>query len=172
MRTNKLKILPLFFLLIGCLTTIRAQDETPNPPSANQPSRPGLLAQLNLTREQIHQIREINQRNRPQIREANQRLREANQNLDAAIYGDVADEADIQSKIKEVHAAHAEVVKLRTQTEFAVRKVLTTEQLAVFREIRQRSMVEKEVAPRLRNNRMKNQNRPINNLRRQNRPSN
>ncbi len=166
---NKLKILPLFFLFIGCLITVRAQDETPNPPAANQAKRPGLLAQLNLTREQIQQIREINRQNRPPMREANQRLKEANRNLDAAIYGDAADEADIELKIKAVHAAHAETVKLRAQTEYAVRKILTPEQLAEFREIRRRTMMEKEFTPRLRNNRMEIQNRRLNNLRRQNR---
>lgn len=171
---NKLKLLPLFFLLISGFMTVKGQDETPPAaPTAQTPNRPGLLEQLNLTREQIQQIRVINQQNRPQIREANQRLKEANRNLDLAVYNDMADEADVQSKIKEVHAAHAEVVKLRAQTEFAVRKVLNSEQLAKFREIRQQTLLEKENLPRLRNNRrMNNQNRPLNNRLRNNRPLN
>ena len=170
MRIKQLKLLPLLFLLTGCLlTTVRAQDETAptDAPTANQPKRPGLMAQLNLTQVQIEQIREINRQNRPQIREANQRLKEANRNLDAAIYGDAANEADIQLKIKEVHAAHAEVIKLRTANEFAVRKVLSREQLAKFREIRRQQIDEKENLPRLRNNKLNNQtnnpNRPLKN---------
>lgn len=157
--------------------TVSAQNESPNESpnaqTAGQPKRPGLLAQLNLTREQIQQIREINRQNRPQIREANRRLREANRNLDTAVYRDTADEAEVQTKIKDVHDAHAEFIKLRAQTEFAVRKVLNSEQLAKFREIRQQTMLEKQTLPRLRNNNgMNKQNRPAINRLRQNRPTN
>lgn len=153
--------------------TVSAQNESPNAQTAEQPKRPGLLAQLNLTREQIQQIREINRQNRPQIREANRRLREANRNLDTAVYRDTADEAEVQTKIKDVHDAHAEFIKLRAQTEFAVRKVLNSEQLAKFREIRQQTMLEKQTLPRLRNNNgMNKQNRPAINRLRQNRPTN
>ena len=157
--------------------TVSAQNElpneSPNAQTAGQPKRPGLLVQLNLTREQIQQIREINRQNRPQIREANRRLREANRNLDTAVYRDTADEAEVQTKIKDVHDAHAEFIKLRAQTEFAVRKVLNSEQLAKFREIRQQTMLEKQTLPRLRNNNgMNKQNRPAINRLRQNRPTN
>ena len=154
--------------------TAKAQDETPPPaPTDTQTKRPPLLGQLNLTQEQIEQIREINRRNRPPMREASQRLREANRSLDTAVYDDAADEADIQLKIKEVSAAHAEVVKLRAQNEFAVRKVLNADQLAKFREIRRQTMLEKENLQKLKNNRrIINPNRPLNNRLRQNRPLN
>lgn len=169
---NKLKFFPLFFLLIGCFTTVKAQDEMPDaPPTANQqPKRPGLLGQLNLSREQIQQIRQINQENRGQMREANLRMREANFALDAAIYADTADETEIQTRVKEFNEARAEVIRLRTNIEFSVRKILTSEQLVKFREIRLQSLQQKEMLPRLRNPRqLKNPNRPLNNLRRQNR---
>ena len=168
---NKLKLFPLFFLLIGCFVTVRAQEETPDAPlSANQAKRPGLLAQLDLTSEQVQQIRQINQQNRQEMRAANQRMRETNRNLDAAIYADSADESEIQMRVKEFNAARAEVIRIRTNIEFSVRQVLTPEQLVRFREIRRQSLLEKETLPRLRNNRrMNNPNRPLNNLRRQNR---
>ncbi len=170
MRINKLKLFPLFFLFLGCFINVAAQDETP---SDQTPKRSGLLAQLDLTREQIQQIRTINQQNRPQIRQANLRLKEANRNLDAAVYSDTANENDVRLRIKDVHAAHAEVVRLRAETEFAVRKILTTDQLTRFRDFREQALTEKENAPRLRNNRrLTNQNRRLNNLRRQNRPLN
>lgn len=168
---NKLRAFPVLFLLFGGFLTVAAQTE-PADQTAPAPKRAGLLAQLNLTREQIQQIREINQRNRPQIREANQRLRLANRSLDAAIYGDAANEADVQLKVSEVHAAHAEVVRLRTETEYAVRKILNAEQLARFREIREQSLAEKQMLPRLRNRPLSNPNRPLNNLQRRNRPLN
>ncbi|MDQ2747622.1 MAG: Spy/CpxP family protein refolding chaperone, partial [Acidobacteriota bacterium] len=168
---NKLKFFSLLLLLtLGCLISVHAQNEISDDAPAAQTKGSGLLQQLNLTQDQIRQIRQINRQDRPQLRAANLRLREANSNLDAAVYGDNADETDVQEKIKAVHAAHAEVVKLRTRIEFSVRKVLLPEQLARFREIRAQSMSEKENSPRLRNNRpSNNQNRPLNNLRRRNR---
>lgn len=150
--------------------TVKAQDEMPNPTMANQPKRPGLLGQLNLSREQIQQIRLINQENRRQMREANVRMREANLALDTAVYADTPDETEVQTRIKEFNEARAEVIRLRTNIEFSVRKILTAEQLVKFREIRLQSLEQKQMLPRLRNPRqMKNPNRPLNNLRRQNR---
>lgn len=166
----KLKLFPLFFLIIGCFITARAQDETPNPAMADQPKRPGLLAQLNLSREQIQQIRQINRQNRQPMREAAVRMREANRSLDAAIYADTTDETEIQTRLKEFNEARAEVIRLRTGIEFSVRKILTPEQLVKFREFRLQSLQQKEALPRLRNPRqMNNPNRPVNNLKRQNR---
>ncbi len=176
MPINKLKILLLLFLLIGGVTGVTAQNEPPPPsdaPGVQPPKRPGLLAQLDLSPDQVRQIREINQQNRPKMREASQRLKEANHRLDAAVYSDLPDEADIQSKIKEVHAAHSEVVKFRTRNEFAVRKVLSLEQLVKFREIRRQSIAEKENSPRPRDgNPNTDQRRPPNNPSGRNRPPN
>ena len=163
----------LAMLLTCFLTTIKAQEAAPNAQTDNQQNRPRLLAALGLSPDQIQRIRRINQENRPQLRAANQRLREANRSLDTAVYSDAADEADIQNKIKEVHAAHNEMIVLRAKTEFAVRKILTPAQLSKFREIRQQSITEKENLPRLRNNqRMNVPNRPFNNRLRRNRPLN
>lgn len=166
-------MLILATLLTCSFITVKAQDDAPNAQTDSRQNRPRLLEALGLSPDQIQRIRRINQENRPQLRAANQRLREANRSLDAAIYSDVADEADIQIKIKEVHAAHNEMIKLRAKTEFAVRKVLTPDQLSKFREIRQQSILEKENLPRLRNNqRMNVPNRPLGNRLRRSRPLN
>ena len=172
-RLNFSFLLVLAMLLTCSFVTVKAQDDAPNAQTDNRQNRPRLLEALDLTPDQIQRIRRINQENRPQLRAANQRLREANRSLDTAVYSDVADEADIQNKIKEVHAAHSAMIKLRADTEFAVRKVLTPAQLSKFREIRQQSILEREKLPRLRNNqRMNNLNRPLNNRLRRNRPLN
>jgi Spy/CpxP family protein refolding chaperone len=106
----------------------------------NKPRRPNLLAELDLSSEQIQQIRRINADKRPLMREAQMKIREANRRLDAAIYADRADEAEIQTRLKDVQAAQAEVSKIRSMTEYAVRLVLTPAQLLKFREVRQRFM--------------------------------
>jgi Spy/CpxP family protein refolding chaperone len=121
----------------------RAQDEMPpdeRPRAGRRQQRPRLLQELNLSPEQIQQIRRINQSRRPQMLEAQRRLHEANRALDAAIYADSPNEADVQERMKEVQAAQAEIIKIRTASELAVRRVLTPEQLEKFRELRENFM--------------------------------
>jgi len=168
----------LTLIFVGLLLTVsfravKAQDEIA-PTAApvqdfNKKPRPNLLAELELSPEQIRQIRRLNREKQPLLREAQQRLGEAKQNLDQAIYADTADESDVQSKLKELQIAQAEVFKIRSTTEFAVRKILTVGQLGKFREIRQRFMqtIEKR-QNQPRNRRLNNPNRRL--LNRQNQP--
>ena len=139
-------------------STVRAQDETPTdtpPQNFNQQRRPNLLAELDLTKNQIQEIRRINQDSKSKRQEAHQRVIEAQKALDRAIYADSADEAEIQTLLKNFQTAQAEVFKIKAMTEFAVRNILTPEQLVKFREIRQRFM------ERMENFKPQN-NRPLN----------
>jgi Spy/CpxP family protein refolding chaperone len=95
---------------------------------------------LNLSREQIQQIRRINQTRRPSMQEAQMRFRAANRALDEAIYADSPNDADVQARMKEVQLAQAEIIKIRITSELAIRKVLTPEQLVKFRELREKFM--------------------------------
>lgn len=159
-----MKHLRLFLFLIilsmGAIVTVYAQAEPPARDVAEQREagarRPNLLAELGLSPDQVQQIRRLNQARRPAMAEAQRRMREANRNLDIAIYGDAVSDADFQSRLKEFHAAQAEVARLRFEGELAVRKVLTPEQLVRFREIR-RSFAESQNDNRQR--RMQRRNR-------------
>jgi Spy/CpxP family protein refolding chaperone len=102
------------------------------------PRRPNLLAELGLSPEQIKQIREINTNRKPQMAEAQRKLREANRALDAAIYADTADRAEIDTRLKDFQTAQAEVARIRFNSELAIRSVLTPEQLGRFRELREK----------------------------------
>ncbi len=113
-----------------------------------------LLEQLGLSREQIQQIRRINQEKRPLMKDAQDKLREANRALDVAIYADTINEEDIKTRLKDVQTAQSEVIRLRSLMEFEVRKVLTAEQLAKFRQIRDELMQQME------ERRQENENRP------------
>lgn len=140
-----MKYLNLFLLLTASIfvasVSVDAQDGPP--PPQDQTDRPGgrrpnLLAELGLSREQIRQIREINQGRRPAMQEAQLGMRQATRNLDVAIYADVVSESDFQLRLTEFHAAQAKLARLRFESELAVRKVLTTEQLVRFRDLRHR----------------------------------
>lgn len=136
----KFRILFILLLLTLGFSAVKAQNTGINAPKRqfDEPRRPRLLQELGLTQEQIRRIRQINIENRNKIRGANFRLREANRNLDAAIYSDVADQTLIETRLREFQDAQAEVARIRALTELEIRKVLTPEQLVKFRELRQK----------------------------------
>ncbi len=144
-KINFLSLILTVFLFAGFCTSVKAQDNSGAPDQPAAAPRPNLMAQLGLTQDQIRQVRQVNQEKKPQMRAAQELLREANRNLDQAVYADVVNDAEIQTRLKEVQAAHAEVIKIRSVTELAVRKVLTPDQLAKFREVRQQFMENKEL---------------------------
>ena len=128
-------------------TTVIAQDVKPAEAPPPEAQRPGMkpmqdrhadfLHRLGLTEEQVQQIRKIHQEKKPLMDEAQKRLREATRALNEAIYADQISEADIQARLSDRQLAQAEVEKLRFMNEFAVRRLLTQEQLIRFRELRQ-----------------------------------
>jgi Spy/CpxP family protein refolding chaperone len=127
---------------------LRAQ----NPPAAPaqegaaaqaNPNDPvSLLMQLNLSPDQIAQMRAIQRENGPQARALNQRLNQARRALDEAIYSDAVDEALVEQRARDVAEAQAALVRLRAQTELRVRRLLTPEQLETFRQLRQQALLE------------------------------
>ncbi len=139
---KKFNLIFLVILTVFSLSEVKAQQNEPPADAPNQTGervrRADLLAELGLTPAQTRQFRRINADNRPAMRAAQQRLKEANSALDQAVYADAADEAAIQSRIKEAQAAQADVIRIRTQAELAVRRILTAEQLLKFREARRR----------------------------------
>lgn len=145
MISSKLKILVLTLLLAAVSADFASAQDSPPPDAQRQQldapqngKRPNLFRELGLTREQMQQIRRINMARKPQMEEATRRLREANRNLDTAIYSDTVDETDVQTRLKEFQLAQAEVAKLRFISELAVRKILSAEQLVKFRELRRK----------------------------------
>ncbi len=158
----------IIFILVSALAfnkIVHAQDTaTPatQPPAVKKPedARGNALRQLGLSREQMQQIRRINMERKPLMEEAQKRFREANRLLDEAIYSDQVSEVDVQARLKEVQMAQAEVMKIRYMSEFAVRRILTPDQLIQFRELRRKFEQERVNAD---NNRKLNGERKVNN---------
>jgi len=142
-------------LLIFPAVFANAQDLQERPPVDRPNARPlRLLEQLGLSRDQIQQIRRINQEKQPLMRQAQNKLRDANRDLDSAIYADNINEEEIKNRLKDVQAAQADVIKIRSMIEFEVRKVLTAEQLAKFRKLRE------EFTRQMEERRMENEENP------------
>lgn len=167
-KTNLTILLLSAILLLFSFSAVKAQEEPAGEmptPLGNEPLvRQNLLRELGLTPEQVGQIRRINAERKPLMQEAQKRLRLANRDLDQAIYADSVNDTDIQIKLQEVQAARAEVFKLRAMSEYEVRKILKPEQLAKFRDLRERFMMRRQENQQRRQNRRqknKNQNPPL-----------
>jgi Spy/CpxP family protein refolding chaperone len=158
-------ILGIFVLAIGFTSAI-AQEVTPQSTPENtkidKPTRPKLLEELGLTKDQMQQLRRINKQQQPLLKEAQKNLAIAQKTLDEAVYADILDENDIRNKLKEVQKAQSEVLKNRLFTEFYIRKILNAEQLVKFRELRQKMKDNEVIKKEILNNRKFPNRNPLN----------
>lgn len=100
-----------------------------------------LIRSLNLSDEQRAQIAQIRRETEEQARLVNQRLRRARRALEEALYAQNADESVIQARTRDVADAEAARVKMRSDAELKLRRVLTPEQLGTFRELRRQAQI-------------------------------
>jgi Spy/CpxP family protein refolding chaperone len=129
-----------------------AQQQAPAPPAESQQEQPQqsnqsqveLMRALNLTPEQRAQIAQIRQETEGQARQVNVRLRRARRALEQAIYAGQADESVIQQRAREVADAEAARVQMRADAELKVRRVLNSEQLATFRQLRRQAQLARQ----------------------------
>ncbi|MBA3769550.1 MAG: periplasmic heavy metal sensor [Blastocatellia bacterium] len=130
----------VFILSLAGLASGQSPDQPAvgSPPAGahNPDGRGNVLRELGLTREQVQDIRRINQERRSALEAAGRRLREANRALDDAIYADTADDPLIKSRLSDLQSAQSEAASLRFEKELAIRRILTPEQLIRFRNLR------------------------------------
>jgi Spy/CpxP family protein refolding chaperone len=97
------------------------------------------ILQLNLTPEQRQKIREIREQTKAERAAVNDRLRETNQALETALDADNPNDGVIEQRVREAADAQAAAMRMRILTEVKIRRVLTLEQLATLRELRQQA---------------------------------
>jgi Spy/CpxP family protein refolding chaperone len=125
----------------------RAQEEQQqNDAAASTGARDGgrrvdPLRALNLSSDQLREIRAIREQNREEWRAVRQRLAAAHRALDEAVYADQINEALIEDRAREVGAAQAAVARMRAITELKIRRVMTPEQLNTLRAMREQARV-------------------------------
>lgn len=116
-----------------------AQTQQPQP--ANEPQNDAgggdPIRQLNLSPEQREQIRSIRQQTNVERATINQRVGAANRALEAALDSDNPDEAAVEQRMKDLASAQADAMRMRISTEVKIRRVLTIEQRAILRTLRQ-----------------------------------
>lgn len=143
MKLNKLStwfLLAALTFLTGTVALTQEHAPGQQRPAGNQPRdiRANALRHLGLSRHQIQMMRRLNAERKPAMDAAQIRVRLAMRALDEAIYSDKVNEAEFDTRLAEFQAAQAEVQRIRFMNEFAVRRILTPEQLLRFREIRRR----------------------------------
>lgn len=98
------------------------------------------IRQLNLTAEQVEKIRAIREQNKNERLAINQRLRQAQRAIDDAIEADNPNEVLIEQRARELAEAQLAATRMRVITELRIRRVMTTEQLAKLRALRQQAL--------------------------------
>ena len=135
----------ILFAAALCLSapgaSVRAQEQAvppaPQQQGAGRRARGlNLMQRLNLSREQRLRLREIRRQSEPELRELQRRLRRARLALDEAIYADTTDDALVEQRSRELSAAQSALTLLRSANELKIRRVLTAEQLRLFRTLR------------------------------------
>lgn len=146
MNSNSIKgalfILLFASLLFASPQTLFAQDDAAAKFEKRKGERErakgmGLLRRLNLTPEQVGQMREIRTESEEEGRALLRRMNQARRALNEAIYSDSADEALITQRANELAEAQSAVTVMRAQVEWRIRRVLTPSQLSMLREMRQ-----------------------------------
>ena len=98
-----------------------------------------LIEQLHLTPEQREKIRSMREQTKTERMALNQRLRESNMALEQALDSENLDESLLDQRIREVNAAQASQLRMRIQNEVQLRRILTPDQLATWRQLRQQA---------------------------------
>ena len=139
---NRRTAVVLMLCLLAVTAAPSASAQTPDETTEAEQSDQELSWKtlLNLTPDQVSKIREIRRANRLEWQAARQRVRQARRALDQAIYSDDASEALIEQRAREVAEAQAAEVRLRALTELGIRRILTPEQLNIFRTVRERRL--------------------------------
>ena len=131
------------FLLPLCATAGAQEQDEPQARQQATPQQPAralnLMQRLNLSREQRQRLREIRRQSEAEVRVHTRRVRLARRALDEAIYADSVDDALIEQRSRELLAAQSALIRLRAANELKIRRVLTDEQLQLFRTIRQQA---------------------------------
>jgi Spy/CpxP family protein refolding chaperone len=147
-KSMKLAALAATVVLFGLCGAIAGQTTQPQDSSAPaQAQTPGLQANqmadlrpLDLKPDQIQKIRAINFELKDERQAAGLKLRQAQRALAEAIESPTPNESLIEQRSREVAEAQASTIRLRSLTEARILQILTPEQRARLKEIRQRNL--------------------------------
>ena len=115
--------------------------QEPLPESSERSNKYDPIRQLNLSPEQRQRIRAITEENREQRQKINRQLRDAQFALEETLDTDNPSEQVVEQRIRAVAEAHAAQIRMRVSQELKIRSVLTPDQVAIWRQMRDRNQV-------------------------------
>jgi Spy/CpxP family protein refolding chaperone len=135
------QILTALALILFAASCIYGQgQQQPLPEQSQQTNQLGdPVRQLNLSPEQLERIRSIREQTKSERAAINERLRETNRALEEVLDTDNPNEGLVEQRMRDVAAAQAASMRMRILTEVRIRRVLTLEQLATLRTLRQQA---------------------------------
>jgi len=125
--------LGLFFGLANAIAQTSQEQQSNAAPVGGAPN---LLEQLHLTPDQVQKIRQIQRQTKDEQAAIGDRLREANRALEEALDAETLDENLIEQRVQALSAAQNAQMRMRIQREVRIRRVLNSEQLAIWRSLR------------------------------------
>jgi Spy/CpxP family protein refolding chaperone len=138
---HKGQISTLLALILFAVSSAYGQGQ--QQPAPEQSQKIGQMEdpvrQLNLSPEQREKIRSIREQTKSERVALNERVREANRALEEVLDTDNPDEALVEQRTHDVAVAQAAAMRMRILTEVRIRRVLTAEQLAIWRTLRQQA---------------------------------
>lgn len=130
----------VFFIAVPSICGQTVQEQQPASGAPQQRRLAGdPVRQLNLTPEQREQIRTIREQSQTERAAINERVRETDRALEAALDSDSPDEAVVEQRMREAAAAQAAAMRMRILTEVRIRRMLTSEQRNLLRALRQQA---------------------------------
>jgi Spy/CpxP family protein refolding chaperone len=135
----------LLFGLSGAIAAQTTQTENSTPTGQTQTAdlpanQMADLRPLGLTPDQIQKIRTIQFELKSERQAAGMKLRQAQRALADAIESPTPNESLIEQRSREVAAAQANTIRLRSLTEARILQILTPEQRVRLREMRERNL--------------------------------
>lgn len=142
-QTVLIKLLPQALGVVGftialSFSTAAFSLQDPVPERIQQSNLADPIRQLNLGGEQRQRIRLIYEENRDLRIRTNRQLVDAQLALEQTLDADSPSEDAVEQRIREVANAHAAQIRMRVMQELKIRKVLTREQVNIWRELRDR----------------------------------
>lgn len=127
----------------GAVNAPQSQAKSQSAPNGNG----DLINELQLTPEQLEQIRQIKQQNELDLRPLRQQRNRARLALEAAI-ANRAPEAVVQQRTKDLADANAAIDRRKSESDLQILRVLTPEQVAHLRELRRARRLQRQMQNR------------------------
>ena len=118
-------------------TVAQTPGDSTSPQPQRRKNRDSFLQELNLTPQQMQQMRAMQARYKPQISQRAQAMRQAKQELASLISSTTASTSQITAKNQQVEQLAQQIRQLKFESMMAMREIMTPEQRTKFAQLMQ-----------------------------------